>query len=159
MRTGFWTVRVSVRVCKRNEFCLMTLIRNRDKGFWHKLNTMAKNFTSKLNDWLINDSIFIDFANLNSYKLFTVNVCGWRAIEQTNEWTVQTTEKLADMIQPYDSQSNKNVFLFFFLDILIGTALHDFEFNELLLQILCTHTLSPHTHIQIVHLSSISTLW
>lgn len=61
--------------------------------------------------------------------------CDGRSNDRLNEWTVQTTEKLTDMIQPYDSQTNKNVFF-----ILIETALHDFKFNELLLRVYCVYT-------------------
>lgn len=121
-------------VCERNEFNSMTLIRNRDKGFRHKLNTMAKKIMPKLNDWLINDLVFIDFANLNSYKLFTVNVCLWRAIKRPTERMNCTNNGKIDW---YDSTiwfTDKQKRFF----ILIETALHDFKFSEL--RVYCVYT-------------------
>lgn len=79
-------------------------------------------------------------------------VCDGRSNDRLNEWTVQTTEKLADMIQPYDSQTNKNVFLYWLKQHFTTSNSMSYYFEC----IVCTRFVSPHSLAQFGHLSSIS---
>lgn len=131
-RTGFSNVCVCEWVCEKNEFHLMTLIWNRDKDFWHKLNTIATKQTtiSKLNDLIDKWFGFYWFGQFKTVINYLLYLCvyDWRM----HEWAVRRNGK--NWLIWFNHVIHRQTKTFFAFLILINTVLNYFRFDGLLLR-------------------------